>query len=203
MFQHIFVPNDVKARLITVVEILVERRQRVYRGDVLMVLSADQNNTSILSPKNGFVSYIMVKPHQVVEASESLLVMDFVEVSDYHPDEQQVNPHTELGEHGRRALERDLQKQYANGFSAPLFEAPSPDQGEGSRPRLPAHPLLQKMKEGVPPKMRANAASNSTAIERTAEDANHDPALQKQLSQQLQAELGIRPTPTNAPKLTL
>ncbi len=64
------------------------------------------------------------------------------------------------------------------------------------------HLHLLGMKEGIPNKMSANAATNKTAIEQTADNAIHDPELAKQLSQQLQQKLQIRSALHKSPTLS-
>lgn len=202
MFHRLSVPEEITADSIIVDQVLVKRKERVYRDQTLIVLVCGRIKIPIVAPDHGFVSYISVQLGQKVSQAETLLMMDIIDVSRYRPDEQQVNPESELGQHGRRALERELLKKFGNGFSAPLFEAPAKEGGLGSHRELRSHPLLQRMKEGVPPKMRAEASNNQPAIDQLAENATHDNELRLQLSQQLQQQLNISPSPVNAPKLT-
>ena len=63
---------------------------------------------------------------------------------------------------------------------------------------LQQHPLMQNMKEGVPPKMSSDAANNPEAI-KELENAANDPELKIHLGQQLQKQLDIQPGPSSAP----
>lgn len=187
--RRIVTPKEIIGTAV-VEKLHVQRRQRVYKDQLLLTLRYQNQPLNIHAPAHGFVTTFAVDEEQAVTALELLLIMDAMSANDYSPAEQEVNPNTELGQHGRRALERGILQAYGE-FTAPLFEAPQAGQ---PGPGLPQHPLLSQMKEGVPPKMSADAAHNDPAIERTIENASHDPELQKQLGAQLQQQLHIQPT---------
>ncbi len=64
-----------------------------------------------------------------------LFIIDVVDVNDFQPDSAEVNPHTKLGEAGRRALERQGQRSF--GYpTGPLFDAPEASNGMNGPLRL-------------------------------------------------------------------
>lgn len=202
MIKQIYVPNDIPAGSATVQAINVARGDRVYRNDVLLQLSVNGTKIPVVASDHGWVNYVFVKVGQESTAGQLLVLMNVVDVNEYRPDEQEVNQRVELGEHGRRGFERELQRKHVDSdFAAALFEAPEQKQGVGYGASVREHPLLRNMKEGVPAKMRGNASQNETAIDRIIEEAGADPELRKQLSQELQQELNIQPTHSQAPTL--
>lgn len=197
MIKPIYIPNDLGAAEVVVKSILLERGARLRRDLPLLELDVKGEKRVLVSPYNGWLRIILTKAGRAHRAGEVVLHVDVVESVDYRPDSAEFNQKTELGSEGRRGLEREGQKAFAKAYSAPLFDAP--ERGEGQGNRLPQNPLMQNMKEGVPPKMQASAASNQPAIDKMSEEATHDPQLRQQLSLQLQQELNISPAPSVAP----
>jgi pyruvate/2-oxoglutarate dehydrogenase complex dihydrolipoamide acyltransferase (E2) component len=178
----------------------VKRGQRIRSDQVLITLVNNAEHIDIKAQNNGWVRFVAVKEKQALSIGDLLLIIDSVDTSDYRLDDQEVNPQSELGQEGRRGAEREGQRKIGT-HSGELFDAPEKSEG-GMRQSVKQHPLLQNMKEGVPPKM-ANAKNNQPATDRFAEDAaGNDPKLQKQLSAQLQAQLNITPGPNVSPSLT-
>lgn len=194
MIKQIYIPGDLGVGEILVKSVLLERGSRIRQSEVLLEISLNGQPRPLPSPFNGWVRRVLVKTGQVVRAGESVMLVDVIDNIDYRPDGQEFNASSELGGQGRRGLEREGQ---GGEYSAPLFDAP--ERGEGRGNQLPQNPLMQNMKEGVPPKMQASAANNQPAIDKMTEDASHDPELRQQLSQQLQHELNISPAPSVAP----
>ncbi len=197
MIKQIYVPADLGAGEIIVTDIRVQRGSRIRHGEILLLFTVNGQERPYLSKYNGWVRMVVVRVGQVVRPGELLMLIDTVEPADYRPDGSEFNQKTELGGQGRRELERTGEAKFGEGFSAPLFDAP--ERGEGKGNQMPQNPLMQNMKEGVPPKMQASAANNQPAIDKLSEDASNDPELRKQLSMQLQQELSITPSPTIAP----
>ncbi len=200
MLKNIYLPRNLGDKLITIDQVYVAAGDRIRRDQPLLYFKTDDGDAiKFPSPSNGWVRFVAVQSLQEVEPGTLLLVIDAQGTDDYRLDEEEVNPHTELGEKGRRGEERQGQKQYAEAYSGELFDAP--EQGTGQQRSVREHPLLQNMKEGVPPKM-SNAHNNGPATDRLAENASQDPELQQQLSQSLQAQLDIAPASTTAPSLS-
>lgn len=174
----------------------VREGQRVYRDEILLHLLVDDDLTPMPAPLQGWVRRVVVKVDQHVKRGELLILLDVLDESEFVPDGEEVNPHTELGGEGRRGIERELQSKHANGYANPLFDAPSEKQGQGMGPNLPEHPYLKRAKESVPPKMQDVVSQNDTAVEKAQEDASKDPELQKQLSAKLANNLQVSATPT-------
>jgi hypothetical protein len=197
MIKQIYVPADLGVGEILVKTIFVERGARIRVGETLQNFSVGGVDRPFVSKYNGWVRMVVCRADQVVRPGELLMIIDAIEVGDYRPDGSEFNPESELGGQGRRGVEREGQSKFGEGYSAPLFDAPERGQGMGNQ--LPQNPLMANMKEGVPPKMQASAASNQPAIDKMSEDASHDPELRQQLSLQLQQELQISPAPSVAP----
>lgn len=181
--------------------ICVQPGQRIRTGQALLEVVVDGVGHFIHAEGNAWLRYIAVRENQYVEEGDLLFIIDTVETGDYRPDAQEVNSHTELGQEGRRGLEREGQRAFGKDVSGQLFDAPLDKNGRGAERSVKQHPLLSRMKEGVPPKM-SHAENNHQATERFAEDASNDPELQKQLSAKLEAQLQIGSQPTIAPSLT-
>lgn len=200
MLKNIYLKTDLEGQHTTLVKrINVARGQRIRRQQVLMTIIKDAEIARIEAENDGWVRFVAVKEEQSLEGGDLLLIIDSVDINEYRLDDQEVNAHSELGQDGRRGSERDGQRQIGE-HSGELFDAPEQSDG-GMQRSVKQHPLLQNMKEGVPPKM-ADAKNNQPATDRFAEDASHDPKLQKQLSAQLQAQLHIAPGPSVSPTLT-
>ena len=181
-----------------VFEVLVEASERIKRGQPLLCLRIDEREIRLSAPCHGRVNKIFVKPGDIVPGKALLALIEAFEVAEYHPDGAEVSPETELGENGRRGLERLGEKVFGDGFSRELFDAPTRNQGQ-QMSSVKQNPLTANMKEGVPPKMNASAAQNEPAVEKLTEDAGKDAELQKQLGNQLQQQLGLTPAPSSAP----
>lgn len=202
MLKNIYLTNKISEQPVSVLSVKTEFGQRVRRGQLLLQLKgADGVLISFESPFNGWVRFVAVRAQQAVELGSLLLIVDTQDVDDYRIDAEEVNPHTELGKDGRRGAEREGQKVFTKGYATELFDAPVHQEGGQAQNRIKQHPLLQNMKEGVPPKM-SNAHNNQQATDRLAEDASHDPELRKQLDNKLQAQLNITPGHGAAPTLT-
>ena len=197
MLKRIYVPKT-DAKSISVGEIYTAPGHRVYKGDLLMYLNIPGDTVSIYAPDNGWVKRLAIFETQPVKVNQLLLVIDILTINEYKPDDASVNLHTELGEKGRRGLEREAQRQHTNGYANPLFDAP--EKGQGAAAGVREHPLMGRMKEGVPPKMRSETASNNVAVDHAITEAAHDPELQKQMSKQLQQTLQITQAPSTAPQ---
>ena len=198
MLINLYVPKNCAGRI---THIPVIQGQRVRRDQVLIEFSVDGRIMPFKCPHDGWIRFIAVKSGNTVEVGDLLAIIDAIDVIDYRVDDQEVNLHTELGENGRRGLERAGQRSFTNGYSSELFDAPSKQEGNQAQRSVKDHPVLKNMKEGVPPKM-SDARNNQPATERLAEDASNDPELRKQLDMKLQAQLQIAPGPTTSPSLT-
>ena len=198
MLKNIYLPHDLENQGVQIKRISVKRGDRIRKKQPLCDLKINDTYSSFLSEYDGWVRFVAVKTDQSSEPGTLLFIIDTVETNEYRVDSGEVNPHSELGTEGRRGAERDGQKKFANDYSGELFDAPVEANGCGYKPSVKEHPLLQNMKEGVPPKM-SDAANNDPAIERTAEDASRDPELRNQLTKQLQNQLGISSSPSAAP----
>ncbi|AAO90797.1 acetyl-CoA carboxylase biotin carboxyl carrier protein subunit [Coxiella burnetii] len=185
----------------TVTDMQVTRYDRIRRSQTLLQLKAGETLTPIVASYDGWVRHVFIKSEQAVTTGQVLFIIDVVDINDFQPDSTEVNPHTELGEAGRRGLERQGQRSFGHP-AGPLFDAPEASNGMGHRGSVKPHPHLIGMKEGTPNKMSANAATNKTAIEQTADNATHDPELAKQLSQQLQQRLQIGSALHKSPTLS-
>jgi len=175
--------------------------QRIYRESILINLLIGHDQYQVRSPFHGWVKAIHVKQGQFVAPGELLCTLSVFDSEDYQPDDNEVSLHTELGDAGRRGLERQGQRPFGNGFDKELFDAPQDKQGMGINP-VKQHPLLAKSKPGVPPKMNSSSSENTPAVEKLAEDSQNSPELQAKLSNELKQELGIQPGPSVAPTLT-
>lgn len=202
MLKNIYLSNAISDQAVDVISVEVASGQRVRSGQLLMRLKKVDGTPLVFeSAYNGWLRFVAVRPSQTVDVGSLLIIIDTQDVADYRIDSEEVNPHTELGKDGRRGVERDGQKAFTEGYAIELFDAPEQQQGDQAQRRIKQHPLLQHMKEGVPPKM-SNAHNNQQAIDRLAEDATHDPELRLQLDNKLQAQLGMTPGPSSAPTLS-
>ncbi len=202
MLKNIYLSNHISDQAVDVISVAVSAGQRVRRGQLLMHLKKVDGTPIVFeSTYNGWLRFVAVRPSQTVDLGSLLLIVDTQDVADYRIDSEEVNPHTELGREGRRGVEREGQKAFTEGYATALFDAPEQQQGDQAQRRIKQHPLLQNMKEGVPPKM-SNAHNNQQATDRLAEDATHDPELRMQLDNKLQAQLGVTPGPSAAPTLS-
>ena len=198
MLRNVYLPKNLVESEAFVQRIGVAVGDRVRPDQALLQLSIVNNPSPLLSAYHGWVRFVAVTQGQRVEPGSLLLIIDAQEVGDYRLDELEVSLNTELGENGRRGEERQGQRQYTKGYSGELFDAPREKQGM-QESSVKEHPYLQKMKEGVPPKM-SNARENAPATERLVEEAAQNPELR--LSHQLQAQLNITPSSTSAPNLS-
>lgn len=197
--KKITTPRELSGDItVAVISIMVEGR--VYRDDVLMELAVGDHFISIRSPSHGWVKQITVTQGQHVAAGDVLCVLSVFDRDDYRPDGDEVNLKTELGDEGRRGEERKGQRKFGQ-YDKALFDAPAGEKGNSFN-QLKENPLTARMKEGVPPKMKASANQNNPAIDHFAEDAASNPELQNKLSQQLQQQLNIQPGPTVTPTPT-
>ena len=202
MLINLYLPKSYADTTCTIANIRVTQGQRLRRDQVILYLGVNGKKIPFTSPYDGWIRFIAVKANSVVEPGDLLVIIDAIDVNDYRIDDNEVNLHTELGEDGRRGLERKGQVLLTDkkGYSGQLFDAPSEQQGQAQR-SVKDHPVLKNMKEGVPPKM-ADARNNGPATDRLADDANRSPELQNQLSAKLQAQLGVSPGPSTSPTLT-
>ncbi len=197
MLKNIYATaNMIGTHTTQVVHIHVTRGDRIRSEQVLLSISKDDRIIDIKAQQAGWIRFVAVKLEQTLTQGDLLLIMDNVDMDGYRLDQQEINPLTELGDLGRRGLERQGQDKIGP-HAAALFDVPQ--QAEGAERSVKTHPLLKNMKEGVPPKM-ADARHNDQAVDRFAEEATHDPNLKP--SQKLQAQLNINPGPSNAPTLT-
>ncbi len=202
MLIEIKTPDIQEADGLVVDKILVKVGDRVRPAQVLCHLKmGNLHEINVQAPCNAWIKSVFVHSNHLVTANTLLMILDVATPNEYRPDSNEFNSESELGKDGRRALERAGEKPFGNGFSDALFEAPEKGQGNQHNSLL-QHPLAKDMKEGVPPKMSGDAAQNQPAIDKMAEDASHDPTLQKQLSAQLQQQLNITPGPSAAPTLS-
>lgn len=199
MLKNIYLPLDLVDTLCQVSQLHAKAGDRVRRGQPLFHYKVAQKRIAFESSVDGWIRFIAIKVDDVIEGGSLLCVIDTIEIDDYRPDAQEINLHTELGEAGRRGMERAGEKAFGE-FSGELFDAPEEQQGQRQR-RTKEHPLLNQAKEGVPPKM-SNARNNQPATDRLAEDASRDPELANQLSMQLQAQLDVTPGPSSSPTLS-
>lgn len=197
--QKIKVPKHLAGEIV-IENVAICPQQRVYRDDVLITLRLGQDLYQVRSAFHGWVKRVLCQEQQAVQPNDVLCVLSIFDADLYHPAESEVNLTTELGQHGRRGLEREGQRRFGSHDKA-LFEAPT-QEGQGVSP-VKAHPLLANSKPGVPPKMSADAQQNLPAVQQFAEDAQTDPELQAQLSQELEQQLGIQPGPSTAPTPTI
>lgn len=197
MLKNIYLPLEINHSTIT--QVHIESGQRVRKGQVMFHHRINQSNKPLISEFDGWIRFVAIQPNTPVEGGTLLAIIDTIEVTDYRPDSGEFNPHTELGEAGRRGVERIGQSEFGAGYSGELFDAPTEQQGQ--QRSVKEHPLLHNMKESVPPKM-SNARNNQPATERLAENASQDPELANQLSHNLQAQLNIAPGPNSSPSLT-
>lgn len=201
MLMNLHAPRNTLGHTCLIARILAIPGQRIRRDQLILEFNLDNKKVSFASPYDGWIRFIAVKEGSSVESGDLLVIIDAIDVIDYRIDEQEVNLHTELGEQGRRGLERAGQRSFTNGYSGELFDAPAEQQGNQAQRSVKDHPFLKNMKEGVPPKM-SDAHNNQPATERLAEDASNDPELRKQLDMKLQAQLHIAPGPKTSPTLT-
>jgi pyruvate/2-oxoglutarate dehydrogenase complex dihydrolipoamide acyltransferase (E2) component len=185
----------------TISDIFIMRGDRIRRGQLLLILKSNQVETPIQAEYDGWVQHVAVAHDQTILPEQLLLNINTIEDNDYRIDSGELNPESELGKDGRRGLERDGQKQFANDYAAPLFDAPQQNEGGQQRHGVKQHPFLQNAKEGVPPKM-SHANNNPQATDLLAEDASRDPELAHQLSAELQQRLDVNPGPSAAPTMT-
>lgn len=198
--KKIVVPREFTQEVI-VSELHVTPGMRVYRDMDLATLHVAGHPFILKSPYHGWVKLIFVKPEQFVKKHEVLMLLSVLEVQAYRPDEQEVNLESELGQEGRRGLEREGQNKFGQPDKA-LFDAPSQQQGMGHS-SLKQNPLLAGMKEGVPPKMRASGQENAPATQDLIERSETSPQLQAKLTAELQNQLQMdTPAPSAAPTLT-
>lgn len=200
--KNIHAPLELPADNLVLSDIFVQRGERVRRKQLLAILASGSLEIPIQAECNGWVKTIIARQDQKIEPGDLLLTLDIIEDNDFRIDNGELNPETELGQDGRRGLEREGQKQFLNEVSAPLFDAPQQNEGGQQRHGVKQHPLLQNAKEGVPPKM-SNAENNPQATDKLAEDASADPELANRLSAELQQRLDVNPGPSAAPTLTI
>lgn len=200
MMKYVHVPHYLSGNDVVIESIDVTQGQRIRRGTALCHLEQEGVMTPVVAQQDGWVRQIAVKSAQRVQVGELLLIVDVTEVNDFSADADELGPHTELGEQGRRALEREGQKAFGKAVKA-LFEAHEQSGGMGQSP-LREHPYTSEMKEGVPPKMSSDAPNNQDAVKEFVEDATNSPELRKQLDHQLQKQFDAQPTYSTAPTLT-
>lgn len=202
MLKNIYLQPAFRGERDTVVRrICVARGQRIRAGQVLLELLVDGQLQEITADSNCWLRFIAVHELKQVEVGDLLFIIDVIDTGEYRADGQEITADTELGQKGRRGLEREGQREFGKEVSGELFDAPQEGEGKGHQRSVKEHPLLQRMKEGVPQKM-SHAEHNQVATDRFAEDASNDPELQKQLSAKLEAQLQITQSPTIAPSLT-
>ena len=194
------VPKKLSLRPFTVDHINVQKGDRVRRQQVLAQLRVSHKKiVPVIAPSDSWVRHVAVKEQAHVKGGDVLFIIDSMPSADYQTDATEVNNTTELGEKGRRKLERDGERKLATKFSAPLVNALE-QSGNGhaaSYTGVKQHKFLKNKKEGVPLKMSEHAAKNQKAINK----ARNDPALQKQMNNQLQKQLGVGAAPSSAPTL--
>ena len=197
MIKHLYVPPYIESDLpIEVIDVQVKEGARLRRGSVMLTLRQDGILLPIRAEFDGWIRFIAVSRQQEVDKGQLLVIVDMIDTTDYRVDPAEFNTSTELGHEGRRGLERDGQKAFGE-HARVLFEE-SQEKGMAQFNGLQQHPLMQNMKEGVPPKMGADAANNPEAI-KELENASNDPELKIQLGQKLQKQLSIQPGPSSAP----
>ena len=201
MIKNIYVPLKIAQKDIQVADIFIQRGDRIRRKQLLMILKSDNIETPIQSDNNGWVRHIAPQHNQSISPGDLLMILDVMEDNDYRVDPSELNPDTELGENGRRGLEREGEKQFSNEVAAALFNAPQENEGDQQRHGVKQHPFLSNAKEGVPPKM-SHAENNHQATDQLAEDASTDPQLANQLNNELKARLNVNPGPSASPTLT-
>jgi hypothetical protein len=197
MIKHLYVSKKLDATSIDVVSVAVEYGSRVRRGMVMLMLRQEGVMVPIRSEHDGWVRFAAVEPKQSVEIGDLMLIIDVMESIDYRVDPAEFSTDTELGQEGRRGLERAGQEAFGEAARA-LFEATQQEAGMGQFNGLQQHPMMQNMKEGVPPKMSSDAANNPEAI-KDLENASSDPDLKIQLGQELQKQLDMQAGPSIAP----
>jgi hypothetical protein len=200
MLKNIYLPLSANNQSYAITQVHISAGQRVRKGQALLHYKLNNQQIPLACEHDGWVRFVATKPNDSLDSGSLLAVIDIVDVTEYRPDDNEFNPHTELGETGRRGLERAGQREFTNGYAGELFDAPTEQHGQRQR-SVKEHPLLHQMKEGVPPKM-SNARNNQPATERLAENASTDPELANQLSLNLQAQLDVTPGPSSAPGLT-
>ena len=202
MLKNIYLQRKIAGEHNTLAQsVCVVSGQRVRSGEVLLKLLADGQPQMVTAEGNCWVRFVAVREGNQLSIGDLLFIIDAVDTDEYRPDDHEVSAHSELGQDGRRGLEREGQRAFGNDVSGQLFDAPQESEGYCQQRSVKEHPLLQRMKEGVPQKM-SHAEHNQVATDRFAEDASNDPELQKQLSQKLEAQLQITQSPTVAPSLT-
>lgn len=190
--QHLIrVPKTV-ADPVKLDEVLVFLGDRVRKHQVLAYLNTARERVPLVSPANGWIKQASIA-NQSLKKGALLFVVDAFAYEDFQVDPNEVNGATELGESGRRGLEREGHRRFAKGFQAPLFEAQQGNHSTLSHFGKP-HPLLSFAKEGVPPKMSAHVAENSDAQLQFSEELESRPELQKQLGNELKHQLCDRPS---------
>lgn len=202
MHHTVRVPKKLSLRPITVNSIEVQKGDRVRRQQILAHLRVSKKKIMpIVAPSDGWVKRVAVKAQAQVKRSDVLFVIDSMPTADYQVDSTEVNNSTELGENGRRKLERDGESELAKEFSAPLVNAPEANNGNSQHAsaNVTEHPTLKNVKEGVPLKTSAHAAANQHAVDRLNENVRNNPELQKQLGNELQQRLAMQATHSTAP----
>jgi pyruvate/2-oxoglutarate dehydrogenase complex dihydrolipoamide acyltransferase (E2) component len=201
MLKNIHLPRALQGDQSTIVSgIPVQAGSRIRSGQVLLELLSDDQPTQLKAESNGWLRFVAIRPNQELNAGDLLFIVDTIDTTEYRSDAGEINPDSELGKDGRRGAEREGQRAFGSEFSGELFDAPSKSEGAGQQSSVKSHPLLERMKEGVPQKM-SNAENNAVATDRLAEDASNDPELRKQLSAQLESRLQIGSAPSAAPTL--
>ncbi len=178
---------------------------RVYKQEPMLRLRIDRVKECIVeAPSTGWISAICSVGTRfgASEKKAVLCILDTLEAAEYRVDASELSPMTELGQDSRRALERAGEAAYGT-FSRNLIEPSvksSAGYGQSNGLSLMRHPLLSQGKTGADPKSNIHAADNPEAQE-NFNDMQHDLELRKQLSPNLQQQLGQSPSYSQAPTL--
>ena len=202
MYRSIRVPRKLSSSPISIDTISVQIGSRVRQQQILANLHTPNEQIPIIAPSDGWIKLIAVKENSQIKGGDLLFTLDIMATEDFQASHEEVNNSTELGNAGRRGVEREGQQKFVEAYAATLFESSDAQNGQHAQASATkAHPLMANAKEGVPHKMSSHVADNATAVERFVEEASNDPELRKQLGNQLQQQLNIQSTPSAAPTL--
>ena len=110
MHKNIYLPFDWPEALVVIHQVHIQVGQRIRRNQALLHVSVEGKAHAIPAPCDGWIRFVATKEGDPVEGGSLLVIIDAMDVADYRPDASEVNPHTELGEAGRRGAERAGQR---------------------------------------------------------------------------------------------
>lgn len=196
--REIRVPKQLGKEICEVADLQLKESDPVSKHQLLLQLKTrDGQKTLIQAPAKGRVRCSFVRNRSQVKENQLLLVIDELDISDFHVEESECNPDTEYGENARRGVERTGNLQYGKAVRQ-LVNPDSPQTGavQGKNHLITAHPLLATAKQGASLKDSFHASTNSLSSEAVH---RNELKLGHELAHRLQQTNASRNTITMSP----